>query len=128
MKASVTLPGDRTQARREEHRKAVRLTRVIEAMTATILQHLAERAQPAGRFFWDGLTGEFGTSALVSTLSLRNAEGSITADARLRNDEWILSITVNLPDYALRGVYARLHDMLNLMSYSDLEMVPATVH
>ena len=128
MKASVSLPGDRTQARREEHRKALRLTRVIEAMTATVLQHLAERGHPTGRFFWDGLTGEFCTSTLVSTLSLRSGDGSITADGRLRNDEWILSITVNLPDYALRGAYARLHDILNLMSYSDLEMAPSTVH
>ncbi|HEX8471300.1 MAG TPA: hypothetical protein VF633_09325 [Brevundimonas sp.] len=128
MKASVSLPGDRTQARREEHRKAVRLTRVLETMTATILRRLAERNQPAGRFFWDGLVGEFGTSALVSTLSLRSADGSIVAEGRLRHEEWVFSIRVNLPDYALRGVYAGLHDMLNLMSYSDLEMVPATVH
>ena len=80
MKASVSLPGDRTQARREEHRKALRLTRVIEAMTATVLQHLAERGHPTGRFFWDGLTGEFCTSRLVSPLSLRSGDGSITAE------------------------------------------------
>lgn len=128
MKATVSLPGDRTQARREEHRKAARLARVIEAMTGSILQYLAERERPAGRFYWDGLAGDFTTSSLVSTLVLHSAEGSISAHARLRNEEWALSITVALPDYALRGVYARLHSLLNLLSHSELEMVLATRH
>lgn len=128
MKASVSLPGDRSRARREEHRKAERLARVLEAMSASVLQVLIERQQRPGRFFWDGLTCEFTTSPLVSTLVLSGPDGSISAQARLRNDEWALAITVALPNYALRRVYDRLHGLLNLLSYSDIEMVPATVH
>lgn len=128
MKASVFLPGDRNTARREERRKAVRLTRVLEAMTASVLQYLAEREQRTGRFFWDGLTGDFATSPLISTLSLGGADGAISAQARLRNDEWIISVSVNLPDYALRGLYARLHSLLNHLSYSELAIVPVTLH
>jgi hypothetical protein len=128
MNALVSLSGERTDVRRQERQKAQRLARVLEAMTASVLQHLAEREQPGGRFFWDGLTGEFLTSPLVSTLELRSDEGVISAQARLRNDEWMLSISVNLPDYALRSVYDRLHELLNLLSYSTLEMMPATVH
>lgn len=128
MKASISLPGDRTQARREERQKALRLTRVLEAMTASVLQNLAERDRPAGRFFWDGLTGEFATNPLVSTLELHTDDGSIIAHARLRNEEWTVSISVSLPDYALRTFYARLHGLMNLISHSEIEMTPATVH
>lgn len=128
MKAIISLPGDRTHARREEQQRAVRLIRVLEAMAASVLQHLAERERPSGRFFWDGLTGEFTTTPRVSTLELSTGDGVINAQARLRNDEWLLTISVCLPEYALRGVYDRLHSLLNLLSYSELEMGPNTVH
>lgn len=128
MKAIISLPGDRTHARREEQQRAVRLTRVLEAMAASVLQHLAERERPSGRFFWDGLTGEFTTTSRVSTLELSSGGGVINAQARLRNDEWLLTTSVSLPDYALRGVYDRLHSLLNLLSYGELEMGPNTVH
>ena len=128
MKAPVTLCGDRTRARRDDRRKAVRLARVVEAMAASVLQDLVERGQPTGRFFWDGLTGDFATSPLVSTLVLRSTHGTIRAQARLRNDDWALSITATLPDDALRGVYDRLHGLLNQISHSGIEMTPTTVH
>lgn len=128
MKTVVSLPGDPANVRREDRQRAARLTRVLEAMVASVLQHLAERERPTGRFLWDGLTGDFTTSPLVSALDVRSADGFINAQARLRNDEWLLIISVSLPDYALRGVYDRLHSLLNLLSYSDLEMGPNTVH
>jgi hypothetical protein len=128
MKTVVSLAGDRTRARREERQRAARLTRVLEAMAASVLQHLAEGGRPSGRFFWDGLTGDFSTRALVSTLELSSAHGAINAQARLRNDEWLLTLSVGLPDYALRGFYVRLHSLLNLLSYSDLELGSNTVH
>ncbi|QTC92846.1 hypothetical protein [Brevundimonas goettingensis] len=128
MKAFISLAGDTARIPHDERQRAARLTRVLESMTASLLQLLAERDRPSGRFFWDGLTGEFRTCPLVSALALTSADGVIHAEARLRNDEWLLTISVSLPDHALRGVYDRLHGLLNLLSYSDLEMDAHTVH
>lgn len=128
MKTVISLPGDRNLAHREEQQRAVRLTRVLEAMAASVLQHLAERARPSGRPFWDGLTGEFTTTPRISTLELSSGYGVINAQARLRNDEWLLTVSVSLPEHALHGVYDRLHSQMSLLSYGELEMGPNAIH
>lgn len=127
MKPPLSNP-DRAQVRQLERHKAMMVTRVIEETAATIAQHMAETEQEAGKFFWDGVNGDFASSALLTNLLFTVPEGSITVQARLRNEEWTHAVAVNLPDHALKSVFDRLHSVMTAVHFKGLTTMVNTVH
>ena len=125
MKTLVPPPSALQDTRQAERQM---MTRAVEEMAAGVLQMMAEQGQVTGRFSWDGFTGDFVTSPLVTTLSLSGTHGSIAAQGKLRNSEWTLSVTLSLPEFALRPCFVALKGMLEAFSVGDLEAIPDTLH
>ena len=127
MKPYSAIP-DRTKSRQRDREKVRALFSVIEVVAANINVLMAEADQTSGRFHFDGVTGDFETSPLLTTLGLTTADGQVSVKSRYRNEAWSHAVAVSFPDHALRPLFDTLHEILEALHFDDLTTTVVTVH
>lgn len=119
---------NRTQSRQRDRDKAKALSSVIEIMAANINVLMAEADQTSGQFHFDGVTGDFETSPLLTTLCLSTSDGRMSVKSRLRNEVWSHAVAVSFPDHTLKPLFDTLHEILEALHFDDLTATASTVH